>query len=732
MANSHLITDDLLARVADYVFSSDPVQPKEIVRNLQKHGMDVEKGRIFTGVVPELIRRGWVRLLVEGTDDKEIGRTFDLQRVRVTQTTLIDDVAAHAADIVRDLILEKAEVKDTIHLGFSGGSTMRAVFRKLTHALSKPDHLLPSNKTLVCHALVAGFANHAAGTHPTAFFSYLDDAQTPFSKEFVLFLAPAFVPNNQLRRVRTLPAFVRAKSAAEELDVIVTSAAAFEDDHSQLSQYYLAQGDERERLAAEKCIGDMLWLPIDCCGRPLDLSSYDHRPSTLLQLDELPNLIQKRDTKVVLVIGRCADCNKSKGSVLKAILDVSKPANERLVTHLVVDIDTSRELAAAGGGSTSENSLARAAHELFANPGSKIDEELKKKLQEEHNINIGGNRAFKMVVPSLMEKGWVEVLTPKTNPLIREVGFSNYHLDELRVTRTSNLDDVASQAAYMIRDLLTLGTEKKDVFRIGFSGGNVTRRVFQKLTEFLRDANYKLPYDKKKTLACHALVVGFDDGAPGTDPSSFFTYLHDSHHLYDRDPSFTTEFHLLHAPAFVRKGDLVKFMEFPAIERAHHKAQNIDLIVTSAASFEDEHSQLKKYLDSEDKDRRRMYNALRREGCLGDMLWLPINAQGPIDLSEYQYRPVTLLPTLADRDPVELNGLCSRIGEGKRVLLVVGRCADPENPCDVSKAPLLEAILNLQRSDRRYITHLVLDSSTARDFIDRRRSDSNLAARGSV
>ena len=124
------ISDDLLTWAAHYVFTPQPKPKGGIKRELLKLGMKVKSNQIFKQVVPELIRRGWVRLLVKGTDGEEIRDQFGLEKVRVTRTTLLDDVAAHAAEIVRDLILEKAkDNKDRvkIHVGFSGGSTMRAV-----------------------------------------------------------------------------------------------------------------------------------------------------------------------------------------------------------------------------------------------------------------------------------------------------------------------------------------------------------------------------------------------------------------------------------------------------------------------------------------------------------------------------------------------------------------------------------------------------------------------------
>jgi len=91
------------------------------------------------------------------------------------------------------------------------------------------------------------------------------------------------------------------------------------------------------------------------------------------------------------------------------------------------------------------------------------------------------------------------------------------------------------------------------------------------------------------------------------------------------------------------------------------------------------------------------------------MLWLPINNEGPIPFSAHTDRPVTLL---------ELEDLPDRIGGGTKVVLMVGPCADPDTPCNNSKADVLRCVLSLQaKSDRRYLTHLIVDGTTARELI---------------
>src|SRR2546429_6690743 len=77
------------------------------------------------------------------------------------------------------------------------------------------------------------------------------------------------------------------------------------------------------------------------------------------------------------------------------------------------------------------------------------------------------------------------------------------------------------------------------------------------------------------------------------------------------------------APPIIKpeqKGDL---LELPILKDAAKQIKSLDIILNSASSIVDEHSILrKKYYDTE---------KLIRDGCVGDMLWLPLSRSGAID-----------------------------------------------------------------------------------------------------
>jgi DNA-binding transcriptional regulator LsrR (DeoR family) len=232
--------------------------------------------------------------------------------------------------------------------------------------------------------------------------------------------------------------------------------------------------------------------------------------------------------------------------------------------------------------------------------------------------------------------------------------------------------------------------QPKDEVHIGFAGGYAMRTVAEKLAGLLKEPTENLP----GTLVLHSLVAGFDVELPLTDPNSFFTYFSQQ----AIELQLKMRFVLLHAPAIVPSGRMQEILDLPGITEAHQSIRNtLDIIVTSASSFYDRHFVLHRYYADKSEQ---MLEMLKRDGCVGDMLWLPLAPTGPIDMSEYPYRTMTL---------VELDKLPGYIGRGTRVILALAPC----NLCDRPKTDILRTILNLKD---HLITHLVLDSRTGREL----------------
>jgi DNA-binding transcriptional regulator LsrR (DeoR family) len=124
----------------------------------------------------------------------------------------------------------------------------------------------------------------------------------------------------------------------------------------------------------------------------------------------------------------------------------------------------------------------------------------------------------------------------------------------------------------------------------------------------------------------------------------------------------------------------------------------LDIVLTSAGSIHDKDSVLRR---AHAKHREQMDEMIEQDGCVGDMLWLPLSKQKPLDNSKYPYRAMTLL------DLTELPDLISR---GTKVVLSIGPCGR----CNRLKTDVLADILDLPTA---LVTHLVADSRTTRHLL---------------
>lgn len=267
-----------------------------------------------------------------------------LHQVEVVHTSVVDDVAYRAAAMVVELLRayrRPPHPKAEVHVGFAGGYSMRTVAEKLAALLQQPIDDLPD--TVVFHTLVAGFDFDTPVTDPNAFLTYFTSPTMQVKTRFVLLHAPTIVQPGQMDDVLQLPGVKEAYQSIEQLDLIVTSAAVMTDEHGMLYRYYDRNSPETVTLLQrDGCVGDMLWWPLARHG-PLDPSQYPYRSLTLIDLTKLPDYI-RRGTQVLLVLGPCGACNTLKTDILDTILHL----DDHLITHVVVDSRTMRELFSRG------------------------------------------------------------------------------------------------------------------------------------------------------------------------------------------------------------------------------------------------------------------------------------------------------------------------------------------------------------------------------------------------
>lgn len=254
------------------------------------------------------------------------------------------------------------------------------------------------------------------------------------------------------------------------------------------------------------------------------------------------------------------------------------------------------------------------------------------------------------------------------------------------VVHTNQFEDVAYQgAATLITLLQHVSREPQAKVHIGFAGGHAMRRLAQIFAQLLDESSAELP----RTLVLHALVAGFEVRDPTTDPNTFFT-------LFRNETSVNTKFEFvgLHTPPVVHAGEYNSLRHVEGIRESYERAKDLDIIVTSAADWSHEHNTFRKYMEHSPG----CADILVKADCRGDMLWLPLGPNGPLQI-QTEVRAMTL---------VELPQLPRFIKRGKYVLLVLGPCAI----CQETKSRILSAILN---SRKQLISHLVVDTRSAKE-----------------
>ncbi len=293
--------------------------------------------------------------------------------------------------------------------------------------------------------------------------------------------------------------------------------------------------------------------------------------------------------------------------------------------------------------------------------------------------------------------GLLKYAPPPDYELARKLKEADHRLVEVEVVRTDQLELVATRAAeVLLRMLQQLAVRKgaKEV-HIGLAGGGTILRTVKAFGELLNGPVKDLP----PKLVFHAMVTGLQLHDPRTDPNTFFNYL-----PFGKSGKLTTEFVALHGPA-LPDGDLIEHLletHQPTI-KAFDEGKQIDLVVTSGTSWKNDedrrhsHSHLKRLLTGyKDDDGRDVVSVLEKEhGCVGDLLWQPVNEEGPIP-DETKVRAMTLR---------RLDELPGAIDKGAQVLLVLGPCA-----CGRARDDVLRTVLGWKK---RYITHLVADNRTA-------------------
>jgi hypothetical protein len=298
----------------------------DLVRLAASYGLFMHKPHLTTRLATRLYQQAeWLR-----------GRTT------IAETASSDALAMAAAEKLLEMIRELAPASPdrTVHIGCAGGWTMRSLAIKLAMLL-KEDH--PGNpRSLVFHAMVAGFDEDDFRVDPNSFIHYL--VGLPIETHFLRLPMPGIVARDEFAQLRDMPSIRRTLQRASEIQIIVTSGSLLNDDSSTLHTFFnsLAASDPNcrvdelfESYRDAGVIGDLLWQPLRADGvAELDLP---YRVATLMSLHDVQRFLQRSPTnRVLAVMGRSTMSGMPKSRLLEPLVRSPLP----LISDLVVDTPT--------------------------------------------------------------------------------------------------------------------------------------------------------------------------------------------------------------------------------------------------------------------------------------------------------------------------------------------------------------------------------------------------------
>jgi hypothetical protein len=287
-------------------------------------------------------------------------------------------------------------------------------------------------------------------------------------------------------------------------------------------------------------------------------------------------------------------------------------------------------------------------------------------------------------------------IVPRLHDELRKQLCARYSipLDRVHVVATESHrpEHVAYTAARLVVSQIfelwpLLRSRGKDRIHLGFGAGYTTRDVAFELAKLLREEERELP-----PLTLHAISSGYKEL---TTPLAFFGFFED----------VVPEVELvgLFAKPFVAHHEFEKTMTQFGTESAFNRRHEIDIVVTSLGSSEDDHSSLKLHMEEVGFDQA-TEEVLEENDWKGDFHLRPFNEHGPI-VENKGNRAVALFEisdfvTMA-RDPA------------KRVVVVSPPCLE----CGYTRGAALQLLLTVDRL--KAWTHLVTDVPTARELIAR-------------
>ena len=263
----------------------------------------------------------------------------DQGSVHVANSRAIDHLAATAAKLVVDLILELGKRHENVHIGLGGGYTSRLVAYHLATQL----RAVPGLPTITLHALSTGYDADFHHTAPLTFFGFFEGI-TP-KVEYVGLFAPPLVETDQYEEAINDAGVKKSFKARKKLHLVISSLGSASHVHGDFYNF-MKQGKRGKDsglnvLKNAGWVGDVLFRPYSATGPITDDTGI--RAVSLLELDELRDMARSRDKHVVIVAGPCTLCPKTRSDAVKPLFVAP---DLRLWSHFVMDMQTASELLA--------------------------------------------------------------------------------------------------------------------------------------------------------------------------------------------------------------------------------------------------------------------------------------------------------------------------------------------------------------------------------------------------
>jgi len=265
-------------------------------------------------------------------------------QVTVSSSTDYIDVAAAAARVVLQLILERPKGMSEFRIGWSGGNLCRLIAMRLADLLSRanPQHL---PKRLIFQTLVGSWDITKPELHPNSFCSYFHNPELErrkkrgeFETEFRALFASRLLGNEDMQRALENDEHIKeARQQAMSVELILSSVGLRGDKANMFHNGFQA----KNKQASKGWIGDFLALPVGAKGL-LKEDVFDRRPLTLLGEKDLKELLD-RAKHIVLAAGPTQEDREGgeprcRTEVIQAVVSAN------LATHLVLDRRSAEEL----------------------------------------------------------------------------------------------------------------------------------------------------------------------------------------------------------------------------------------------------------------------------------------------------------------------------------------------------------------------------------------------------